>query len=54
MKAPGGRLVMDALALVGKFPAQEVSANLHRFKQIMETGRVTDATYAVSGKFPKS
>jgi len=54
MKAPGGRLVMDALALVGKFPAQEVSANLHRFKQIMETGRVTDTTYAVSGKFPKS
>jgi uncharacterized membrane protein len=54
MKAPGGRLVMDALALIGKYPAQEVSANLHRFKQIMETGRVTDKTYAVSGKFPKS
>lgn len=53
MKAPGGRLVMDALALIGKFPAQEVSANLHRFKQFMETGRVTDTTYAVSGKFPK-
>ncbi|HEX8892043.1 MAG TPA: SRPBCC family protein [Terriglobales bacterium] len=54
MKAPGGLLVMDALALIGKFPAQEVAANLHRFKQIMETGRVTDTTYAVSGKFPKS
>ena len=54
MKAPGGRLVMDALALIGKFPAQEVAANLHRFKQIMETGRETDTTYAVSGKFPKS
>lgn len=54
MKAPGGRLVIDALALIGKFPAQEVSANLHRFKQIMETGRVTDTSYAVSGKFPKS
>lgn len=54
MKAPGGRRVMDAFALVRKFPAQEVSANLHRFKQIMETGRVTDTTYAVSGKFPKS
>jgi uncharacterized membrane protein len=53
MKAPGGPLVMDALALVGKFPAQEVSANLHRLKQILETGRVTDPTYAVSGKFPK-
>ena len=54
MKAPGGRLVMDALELIGKFPAQEVSANLHRFKQLMETGRVTDTTYAVSGKFPNS
>ena len=54
MKAPGGRFAMDALALIGKFPAQEVSANLHRFKQLMETGRVTDTTYAVSGKFPKS
>jgi uncharacterized membrane protein len=54
MKAPGGRLAMDVLALTGKFPAQEVSANLHRFKQLMETGRVTDTTYAVSGKFPKS
>ena len=53
MKAPGGRLVTDALALIGKLPAQEVSANLHRLKQLMETGRVTDKTYAVSGKFPK-
>ena len=53
MKAPGGRLVMDALALVGQFPAQEVLANLHRFKQLIETGRVTDTSYAVSGKFPK-
>ena len=51
MKAPGGRLVRDALALIGKYPAQEVSANLHRFKQVMETGRVTDTTYAVPGKF---
>ena len=51
MKAPGGRFAMDALALIGKFPAQEVSANLHRFKQLMETGKVADTTYAVSGKF---
>jgi uncharacterized membrane protein len=53
MKAPGGRLVRDALALIGKYPAQEVSANLHRFKQVMETGGVTDTTYAVPGKFPQ-
>lgn len=51
MKAPGGHLMMDALALIGKYPAEEVSANLHRLKQILETGRVTDTTYAVSGKF---
>ena len=42
------------IALVGKYPAQEVTANLHRFKQLMETGKVTDTTHAVSGKFPKS
>jgi uncharacterized membrane protein len=53
MKAPGGRLVRDALALIGKYPAQEVSANLHRFKQFMERGKVTDTTYAVPGKFPQ-
>ena len=53
MKAPGGRLVRGALALIGKYPAREVSANLHRFKQVMETGKVTDTTYAVPGKFPQ-
>jgi len=53
MKAPGGKLVRAALALIGKFPAAEVSANLHRFKQVMETGRVTDTTYSVPGKFPQ-
>jgi uncharacterized membrane protein len=51
MRAPLGRLGRAALALIGKFPAEEVSANLHRLKQVMETGRVTDATYSVSGKF---
>jgi uncharacterized membrane protein len=51
MKAPLGRLGRAALALVGKFPAEEVSSNLHRLKQILETGRVTDTSYAVAGKF---
>src|SRR5262249_17507683 len=45
MKAPGGELLRDALALIGKYPAQEVLANLHRFKQLMETGRVQDTSY---------
>ena len=53
MKAPLGRLGRAALALMGKFPAEEVSANLHRLKEIMETGRVTDTSYSVAGKFAR-
>ena len=51
MKAPLGRLGRMALALIGKFPAEEVTANLHRLKQIMETRKVTDTSYSVRGKF---
>ena len=51
MKAPLGRLGRVALALIGKFPAEEVTANLHRMKQVMETGKVTDTSYSVRGKF---
>jgi len=51
MKVPLGRLGRAALALIGKFPAEEVSSNLHRLKQVMETGRVTDTSYSVAGKF---
>ena|SRR2546425_12604978 len=51
MRAPLGRLGRAALALVGKFPAKEVSSNLHRLKEVMETGRVTDTSYSVAGKF---
>ena len=53
MKAPFGRIGRAALALIGKFPAEEVSSNLHRLKEIMETGRVTDTSYAVAGKFAR-
>jgi uncharacterized membrane protein len=53
MKTPLGRLGRLGLALIGKFPTEEVSANLHRFKELMETGRVTDTRYAVSGKFAR-
>ena len=52
MKPPLGRLGRAALALIGKFPAEEIPANLHRLKQLMETGKVTDASYSVTGKFP--
>jgi len=51
MKVPLGRLGRAALALIGKFPAEEVSSNLHRLKEIMETGRVTDTSSSVAGKF---
>jgi len=51
MKAPLGRWGRAALALIGKFPAEEVSANLYRLKEVMETGRVTDTSYSVAGKF---
>lgn len=51
MKAPLGRLGRAALALIGKPPADEVSANLRRLKEVMESGRVTDTSYSVAGKF---
>jgi uncharacterized membrane protein len=51
MRAPLGRAGRVALALIGKSPAKEVSANLHRLKEVMETGRVTDKSYSVPGKF---
>ena len=51
MKTPLGRLGRAALAVMGKFPAEEVTANLGRLKQIMEKGKVTDTSYSVRGKF---
>jgi uncharacterized membrane protein len=51
MKIPLGRLGRVGLALIGKFPAEEVSSNLHRLKELLETGRVTDTSHAVPGKF---
>jgi uncharacterized membrane protein len=51
MKAPLGRLGRVALALIGKFPAEEVFSNLQRLKEVIETGIVTDTSYSVAGKF---
>lgn len=53
MKAPLGILGRAALALIGKFPAEEVASNLHRLKEVMETGSVTDTSYSVPGKFAR-
>jgi uncharacterized membrane protein len=51
MRTPLGRFGRAALALFGKFPAEEVSANLHRLKELRETGRVSDTSHSVAGKF---
>jgi uncharacterized membrane protein len=51
MKIPFGTLGRVALVLIGKFPAEEVSSNLHRLKEVLETGRVADTSYSVAGKF---
>lgn len=51
MSLPLGRLGHAALVLMGKNPAEEVSANLRRLKQVMETGAVTDTNHSVPGKF---
>ncbi|GAA1196611.1 SRPBCC family protein [Pseudonocardia alaniniphila] len=51
MKAPLGRSGRALLAVIRKFPDKEVAANLNRLKQLMETGTVTDTSYAVAGKF---
>ena len=52
MQAPFGLLGRAALALLGKHPAEEVASNLRRLKELLETGRVADRSYAVTGKFP--
>ena len=48
---PFGRVGRTALAAIGKPPAAETEANLHRLKQLLETGEVTDTAHAVPGKF---
>jgi uncharacterized membrane protein len=48
---PLGRFGHVALALLGRFPAHEMSANLHRLQEVMETGRVTDTRHSVAHKF---
>jgi uncharacterized membrane protein len=51
MRLPLGSFGRAALALIGRFPADEVGSNLHRLKQLIETGLVTDASHAAAGKF---
>ena len=51
LTAPLGKLELAAMALIGKYPQDEVRANLHRLKELLETGQITDTSYAVKGKF---
>ena len=51
MKVPFGELGQIALDLIGKPPAEEIQANLSRFKELLETGKVTNTQHAVAGKF---
>jgi uncharacterized membrane protein len=53
MKTPLGRLGRVALALIGKFPVEEQASNLHRLKEVLETGTVNDTRFAVAGKFSR-
>ncbi|MDR6972773.1 SRPBCC family protein [Leifsonia shinshuensis] len=48
---PGGNLARLALRLARKHPADEVRSNLHRLKQLLETGTVTDTSNALPGRF---
>ena len=54
MISPLGRVGRAALALIGKFPAAEVRANLQRLKELLETGHVSDTSHAAAGKFGKA
>ena len=51
MRMPFGMPRRAALAVIGKLPAEEVSSNLRRLKEVVETGRATDTSHAVAGKF---
>jgi uncharacterized membrane protein len=48
---PGGRIGKFVLATMGKHPAAEVHSNLQRLRQLIESGRVTDTSNSIPGKF---
>jgi hypothetical protein len=53
MKAPLGRLGHVLLAFIGKFPAEEVAANLRRLKEVIETAKITDTSYSKEPSLPR-
>jgi uncharacterized membrane protein len=48
---PGGRIGKFVLATMGKHPAAELHSNLQRLRQLIESGRVTDISNSIPGKF---
>ena len=52
--APLGLFARAAMALFGRNPAKVATANLHRLKQLVETGHVADTSYSVTGKFARA
>jgi uncharacterized membrane protein len=53
VRTPLGGLGRAVLNLIGKPPAEEIPSNLHRLKELLETGTVTDVSHAVAGKFDR-
>jgi uncharacterized protein (UPF0128 family) len=51
LRFPLGGLGRAVFALIGEVPNKEAAANLRWLKQVLETGRVNDTSYAVPGKF---
>jgi uncharacterized membrane protein len=51
MHVPFGIVGRCALTAVGKSPTREVRANLHRLKELLESGTVADTRHSVRGKF---
>lgn len=54
MHTPLGPTGLKLLAWIGKPAVKEMTANLRRLKEVLETGQVRDRSYAVPGKFPPS
>lgn len=54
LRPPLGWIGRKILELLGKSPHEEVSANLRRLKQLLETGFVSDFSWSVADKFPPS
>ena len=51
MIVPMGEIGQILLSVFGKSPTEEIPANLHRLKELLETGLVTNTDHTAKGKF---